>query len=99
VGRKGEVGKEEVGRRGEVGRREKLWGREGAEKTKNSRQGKMCFCSSPKWFQQPHPQLVHWWLLVHSSLVAPSVRTSSTDFSFENLVFWNLFEFSVAQII
>jgi hypothetical protein len=29
----------------------------------------------------------HWWLLVHSS-----------HFSFQNLVFWNLFEFSVAEI-
>jgi hypothetical protein len=28
----------------------------------------------------------------------PSVTTSSTDFSFQNLVFWNLFEFSVAEI-
>jgi hypothetical protein len=27
-----------------------------------------------------------------------SVITSSTDFSFQNLVFWNLFEFSVAEI-
>jgi hypothetical protein len=25
--------------------------------------------------------------------VAPSVTTFSTDFSFQNLVFWNLFEF------
>jgi len=43
----------EVGRRGEVGgrevsRREKLWGREEAEKTNNSGQGRMCFCSSSK---------------------------------------------------
>ncbi len=28
----------------------------------------------------------------------PSVTTPSTDFSFQNLVFWNLFEFSVAEI-
>ncbi len=28
----------------------------------------------------------------------PSVTTSSTDFSFQNLVFWNLFEFSAAEI-
>jgi hypothetical protein len=27
-----------------------------------------------------------------------SVTTFSTDFSFQNLVFWNLFEFSVAEI-
>jgi hypothetical protein len=30
--------------------------------------------------------------------IDPSVTTSSTDISFENLVFWNLFEFSVAEI-
>ncbi len=30
--------------------------------------------------------------------VGPSVTTSSTDFSFQNLVFWNLFEFSAAEI-
>jgi hypothetical protein len=23
--------------------------------------------SSSKWIEQPHPELVHWWLLVHSS--------------------------------
>ncbi len=28
-----------------------------------------------------------------------SVTTFSTDFSFQNLVFWNLFEFSAAEII
>jgi hypothetical protein len=27
------------------------------------------------------------------------VTTLSTDFSFQNLNFWNLFEFSVAEII
>jgi hypothetical protein len=30
--------------------------------------------------------------------VGPSVTTSSTDFSFQNLVFWNLFEFLAAEI-
>jgi len=30
--------------------------------------------------------------------VGPSVIKSSTDFSFQNLVFWNLFEFSEAEI-
>jgi hypothetical protein len=30
--------------------------------------------------------------------VGPSVTTTSTEFSFQNLVFWNLFEFSVAEI-
>jgi hypothetical protein len=27
----------------------------------------MCFWFSPKWVEWPHPKLVHWWLLVHSS--------------------------------
>jgi hypothetical protein len=30
--------------------------------------------------------------------IGPSVTTSSTDFSSQNLVFWNLFEFSVTEI-
>jgi hypothetical protein len=30
--------------------------------------------------------------------VGPSVPTSSTDFLSQNLVFWNLFEFSAAEI-
>jgi hypothetical protein len=30
--------------------------------------------------------------------IGPSVTTSSTDFPFQNLVFWNLFEFSAAEI-
>jgi hypothetical protein len=30
--------------------------------------GKGCvFGSSPKGLEGPHPELVHWWLLVHSS--------------------------------
>jgi len=30
--------------------------------------GRGCvFDSSPKQLEQPHPELVHWWLLVHSS--------------------------------
>jgi hypothetical protein len=31
--------------------------------------------------------------------VGPNVTTSSTDFSFPNPVFWNLFEFLAAEII
>ncbi len=31
--------------------------------------------------------------------IGPSVTTSSTDLSFQNLVFLNLFEFSAAEII
>jgi hypothetical protein len=30
--------------------------------------------------------------------VGPSDTTSSTDFSFQNLMFWNLSEFSAAEI-
>jgi hypothetical protein len=30
--------------------------------------------------------------------VGPGVTASPTDFSFQNLVFWNLFEFSAAEI-
>jgi hypothetical protein len=30
--------------------------------------------------------------------ISPSVTTSSTDFSFQNLVFGNLFELSAAEI-
>jgi hypothetical protein len=40
-------------------------------------------------------------IIVSSSVacaIGPSVTTSSTDFSFQNLVFWNLFEFSAAEI-
>jgi hypothetical protein len=38
---------------------------------------------------------------IHTSVacpVGPSVTTSSLDFSFENLVFWNFFKFSAAEI-
>jgi hypothetical protein len=38
---------------------------------------------------------------MHTSVacaVGPSSTTFSTDFSFQNLVFWNLFEFSVVKI-
>jgi hypothetical protein len=31
-------------------------------------------------------------------VIGPNVTMSTTDFSFQNLVFWNLFEFSVAKI-
>jgi hypothetical protein len=31
-----------------------------------------------------------------ASAVGPSVNSPSTDFSFQKLVFWNLFEFSAA---
>jgi hypothetical protein len=39
--------------------------KKGAEKSLG--RGRGCvFDSSPKWLEQPHPELVHWWLLVHS---------------------------------
>jgi hypothetical protein len=39
-------------------------GQRRGEKKKHLRQGG---CSSAKQAEQAHPQLVHWWLLVHSS--------------------------------
>ncbi len=39
--------------------------------------------------------------LIHTSVacaVGPSVTMSSTDFSFQNMTFWNLFEFSAVEI-
>jgi hypothetical protein len=41
------------------------------------------------------------WFFTDTSVaraVGASVTTSSTDFSFQDLVFWNLFEFSAAEI-
>ncbi len=38
----------------------------GAEKSLDRGRGHV-FGSSPKWLEQPHLELVHWWLLVHSS--------------------------------
>jgi hypothetical protein len=38
---------------------------------------------------------------IHTSAacaIGPSLTTFSTDFSFQNLVFWNLFEFSAVEI-
>jgi len=43
----------------------------GAEKgaEKSLVKGRGCvFSSSPKRLEWPHPELVHWWLLVHSNL-------------------------------
>ncbi len=50
-----------VGRRGENFGAEKRW------KKNLCGQGGWDFCSSGKQPQRAHPQLVHWWLLVHSS--------------------------------
>jgi hypothetical protein len=38
------------------------------KKPKTMGRGGCVFGSSPKQLEQPHPKLVHWWLLVHSSL-------------------------------
>jgi hypothetical protein len=35
----------------------------------------MCLGSSPKQLEQPHPELVHWWLLVHSSQCVSDCRS------------------------
>jgi hypothetical protein len=51
-----------VGRRGENFGAEKRW----KKKIHEGREDGI-FCSSPKRLQRPHPQLVHWWLLIHSS--------------------------------
>ncbi len=41
------------------------------------------FGSSPKRLEQPHPELVHWWLLVHSSpSIAPMDGQYVTHFFF-----------------
>jgi len=37
------------------------------KKPKTLGKGRCGFGSSPKWLEQPHLQLVHWWLLVHSN--------------------------------
>jgi hypothetical protein len=37
-------------------------------------------------------------LISVACVVGPSVTMSSTDVSFQNFVFWDLFEFSVAEI-
>jgi len=36
--------------------------------------------------------------IIVAYIVDPSVTASSIDFSFQNLVFWNLFEFSAVEI-
>jgi hypothetical protein len=37
-------------------------------------------------------------ILVLACAIGPSVTTFSSDFSFQNLVFWNLFEVSLAEM-
>jgi hypothetical protein len=48
----------------------------GAEKgaEKSLGRGRGCvFGSSPKQLEWPHPELMHWWLLVHFSLTLVTV--------------------------
>ncbi len=40
----------------------------------------MCFCSSPKRLEWPHPELVHWWLLDHSSQFADRRSSYGNEF-------------------
>jgi hypothetical protein len=47
----------------------KFWGKEEVEKKNPCGQGGRDFCSSAKRLQRAHPELVHWWLLVHSSQI------------------------------
>jgi hypothetical protein len=44
-----------------------FWGRVEVGEKKNFGQSGCGFGSSPKRVEWPHPQLVHWWLLIHSS--------------------------------
>jgi hypothetical protein len=59
----------EVGGGGKVGG-ENVGAEKGAEKSLG--RGRGCvFGSSPKQLERPHPKLVRWWLLVHSSQGLP----------------------------
>jgi hypothetical protein len=40
----------------------------------------------------------HFIITIVACAVGSNIITSSTDFSFRNLVFWNLFEFSAAEV-
>ncbi len=52
------------------GRQEgKIWGQRRGLKKSLGRGGGCVFGSSPKRLERPHPDLVHWWLLVHSSQI------------------------------
>jgi len=56
----------------------------------------MCLGSSPKRLEQPHPELVHWWLLVHSSLsiaISNSCPTLKNNSTLESWWAFNSFHF------
>jgi hypothetical protein len=48
-------------------------------------------------FHETHSSLVFVKLTSLACVVGPSVTMSLIDFSFQNLVFWNLFEFSMIE--
>jgi hypothetical protein len=62
-----------VGRTGENFGVEKRW-----KKKKKIGQGGWDFRPSRKRPQRAHPQLVHWWVLIHSSPVATYIFVAST---------------------
>jgi hypothetical protein len=55
-------------------------------------------CTLPRQELSKEHNLKHLGLASAACAIGPSVITFSTDFSFQNLVFWNLFEFSGAEI-
>jgi hypothetical protein len=63
------------------------------------------------WHTHSYMSIMYWYIIMHNidkncvflsisvaCTVSPSITTFSTDYSFQNLVFWNLFEFSVAEV-
>ncbi len=61
----------------------------------------ICSLRNSIYYIFPWSTIVYYDIVMWTSVacaVGPSVTTSSTDFSFQNLVFWNLFELSVAEI-
>jgi len=50
------------------------------EAEKSLGRGRRCvFGSSPKQLERLHPELVHWWLLVHSSPITSNAPTPTTQ--------------------
>jgi hypothetical protein len=63
----GEVGRREEASRKEVGRRKNFGAEKRLKRPKTLGRGGWVFGSSSKQLEWPHLQLVHWWVLVHSS--------------------------------
>jgi hypothetical protein len=60
----------------------------------------MCLWFIPKWLEWPHPQLVRWWLLVHSNLagahhdatpMSPPLQHNSPNHLNRILQHWSFF--------